>query len=104
MALHKPASSGQHRSPVCGPTAGPRPYAYDQEHEEPQGTAHAVWYDPFRTQSTAPISIGNTPLPNVHVVVVVVDVVLVLFVIVIVIASVSASVRVSVSVSACVCV
>ena len=51
IALHTPASSGQHRSPVCGPIAGPCPYAYEQVHEESQGTAHAVWYDPFFTQS-----------------------------------------------------
>ena len=53
MALHTPASSGQNRSPVCGPIAGPCPNAYEQEHEEPKGTAHAVWYDPFFTQSPA---------------------------------------------------
>ena len=35
MALHTPASSGQHRSQVCGPIAGPCPYAYEQVHEEP---------------------------------------------------------------------
>ena len=34
IALHKLASSVQHRSPDCGPTAVPRPYAYEQEHEE----------------------------------------------------------------------
>ena len=34
IALHTPASSGQHRSPVHGPIAGPCPYAYEQVHEE----------------------------------------------------------------------
>ena len=29
------------------------PYAYEQVHEESQGTAHAVWYDPFFSQSPA---------------------------------------------------
>ena len=53
IALHTPASSGQHRFPVCGPMAGLRPYAYKQVHEESQGTDHAVWYDPFLTQSPA---------------------------------------------------
>ena len=51
IALHKPASSGQHRSPVCGPIAGPGPYAYEQVHEESQGTDHSVLYDPFLSQS-----------------------------------------------------
>ena len=51
MALHTPASSGQHRCPMCGPIAGPCPYEYEQMHEESQGTAHAVWHDPFLTQS-----------------------------------------------------
>ena len=32
---------------------GPRPYAYEQVHEESPGTDHAVWYDPFFTQSPA---------------------------------------------------
>ena len=50
-ALHNPVSSDQHRSPVCGPIAGPCPYAYEQEHAESGGTDHAVWYDPFFTQS-----------------------------------------------------
>ena len=27
----------QHRSPACGPTAGPCPYEYEQEHEKKQG-------------------------------------------------------------------
>ena len=54
IALHKPASSGQHRFPVCcGPIAGPCPYAYEQEHEESQGTDNAVRYDPLFTQSPA---------------------------------------------------
>ena len=53
IALDTPASSGQHRCPVHGPLAGPCPYAYEQVHEEPQGTDHAVWYDPFLTQSPA---------------------------------------------------
>ena len=53
IALHTPASSGQHRFPVCGPIAGPCPYAYEQVHEESQGTAHAVRYDPFLSQSLA---------------------------------------------------
>ena len=53
IALQTPASSGQHRSPVCGPIAGPCQYAYEQVHEESQGTDHAVWYDPFLTQSPA---------------------------------------------------
>ena len=35
--LHTLASSGQHRSIVRGPIAGPCPYAYEQVHEEPQG-------------------------------------------------------------------
>ena len=48
MALHTPSSNGQHRRPVCGP---PRPYEYEQVHKESQGTAHAVWYDLFLTQS-----------------------------------------------------
>ena len=26
MALHNPKNSGQHRPPLCGPTAAPRPY------------------------------------------------------------------------------
>ena len=52
-ALQIPASSGQHRSPVFGLIAGPCPCAYEQGHEESQGTDHAVWYDPFRTQSPA---------------------------------------------------
>ena len=47
MALHTPSSNGQHCRPVCGLKAGPRPYEYEQVHKEPQGTAHAVWYDPF---------------------------------------------------------
>ena len=58
-------SSGQHRSPVCDPIAGPRPCEYEQEHEEPQGTAHAVRYDPFQTQSTAPVSNGSTHLSHI---------------------------------------
>ena len=49
--LHTPSSNGQHRCPVCGPVAGPRPYEYEQAHKESKGTAHAVWYDPFLTQS-----------------------------------------------------
>ena len=53
IALHTPASSGQHRSPVRGPSAGPRPYAYEQDHKELQETAHAVWYDPLLSQSPA---------------------------------------------------
>ena len=52
LPLHTPANSGQHRSPVCGPIAGPCPYAYEQEHEELLGTAHAVRYDPFLSQSS----------------------------------------------------
>ena len=51
MALHTPSSNGQHRRPVCGPISGPCPYEYEQVHKESQGTAHAVWYDPFLTQS-----------------------------------------------------
>ena len=43
IAFHKLASSGQHRFAVCGPTAGPCPYAHEQVHDEPQGTDHAVW-------------------------------------------------------------
>ena len=50
-ALHKPVSSDQHRSPVCGLIAVPCPYADEQEHAESGGTDHAVWYDPFFTQS-----------------------------------------------------
>ena len=61
IALHSPASSDQHRPPVCDPIAGPRPYAYEQEHEEPLGTAHAVRYDPFHAQSTVPVSNGSIP-------------------------------------------
>ena len=34
IALHTLASSGHHRSPIHGPIAGPRPYAYEQVHEE----------------------------------------------------------------------
>ena len=37
MALHTPASSGKHRFPECGPTAGPCPYEYEQVHKESQG-------------------------------------------------------------------
>ena len=37
IALHTVAGSGQHRPPVCGPIAVPRPYAYEQVHEESQG-------------------------------------------------------------------
>ena len=33
MALHSPVSSSQHRFPICGLTAVPCPYAYEQEHE-----------------------------------------------------------------------
>ena len=65
LALHKQACSDQHRSPESGPIAGPRPYEYKQEHEEPQGTAHAVRYDPFQTQSTAPVSNGSTHLHHI---------------------------------------
>ena len=53
MALHTPGSIGQHRSPVRGLMAGPRPYAYEQVHEEPQGTDHTVCYDHFFSQSPA---------------------------------------------------
>ena len=37
IALHSLSSSGQHRSPDCGPTAVPRPYKFEQEHEERGG-------------------------------------------------------------------
>ena len=33
--------------------ARPRPYAYGQMHEESRGTDHALWYDPFFSQSPA---------------------------------------------------
>ena len=49
IALHNRSSSGQHRSPDCGPTAVSRPYKYEQEHEERGRTAHAVRNDPFLT-------------------------------------------------------
>ena len=53
IVLHNLMSSGQHCFPVCGLKAGPRPYAYEQVHQESQGTAHAVWYDPLLSQSPA---------------------------------------------------
>ena len=63
IALHRPESSGQHRSPVRGPIAVPCPYKYEQEHEESKGTDHAVWCDPFFTQSPAAIREENTFSP-----------------------------------------
>ena len=53
MALQSPDSSGQHRPPVCGPTAVPCPHEYEQKHEESEGTDHVVCYDPLLTQSPA---------------------------------------------------
>ena len=52
-----------HRSPVRGPTAVPYPYEYEQQHEESEGTDHAVWYDPFLTRSPAAERAENTPSP-----------------------------------------
>ena len=43
IALHSPASSGQHRSPVRGPTPVPCPYEFEHWHEESGGTDLAVW-------------------------------------------------------------
>ena len=63
IALHTPTNSGQHRSPVCGLIARPCPYAYEQEHEELQGTAHAVWYDPLFTQPPV-VSRREQPYPG----------------------------------------
>ena len=60
VALHNLTSSGQHRSPVCGPTAGPCPYAHEQEHEENEGTDHAVCCDPLLTQSAAAHKTGKS--------------------------------------------
>ena len=61
IALHSPASSGQHRSPVYGPTPVPCPYEFEQWHEESGGTDLAVWYDPFLTQSIAAKKVDCTP-------------------------------------------
>ena len=56
-ALHTPASSGQHRSPVCGPTAGPRPYTYEQVQREPRSLSYPI----NRTHEHRP---NSTTQPN----------------------------------------
>ena len=50
--LHQGCDGPPHR-PACGPMAGPCQYEYEQVHEDSQGTAHAVRYGPFFTQSSA---------------------------------------------------
>ena len=64
MALHNRSSSGQHRFPDCGPTAVPRSYKYEQEHEERGGTAHAVRNDPFSNQLANAANAKNALLPR----------------------------------------
>ena len=61
---HSRASSGQHRSPDCGPTAVPRPYKYEQEHEEIGWTANAVRNDPFLNQFANAANAKSALLPN----------------------------------------
>ena len=67
-----PSSSDQHRFPVCGPIAVPCPFEYEQRHEESVDTDHAVWYDPFFTQSPAARKADSTSPPikahrkNIH--------------------------------------
>ena len=66
IAHHILIGSGEHRAPVCGPIAVPCPCAYEHEHEEVDGTDHAVWYDPFLTQSAAAQRTGKVPVSVGH--------------------------------------
>ena len=63
IALHNLSSSGQHRSPDCGPTAVPRPYN-EQEYEERGETGQAVRNDPFSTQLANAANAENALLPR----------------------------------------
>ena len=63
ISLQSPASSDQHRSQVCGPTAVPCPYEYEQRHEASGRTDHAVWHDLSFTQSPAAKRADSTSSP-----------------------------------------
>ena len=58
IALHKPASNGQHRSPVSGPKAGPCPCAYEPKQGDRPRCVVLFFGHQFedKEKTTAPVS------------------------------------------------